>query len=205
MRSAGKVGTVKIYLACRFDKQEEMLGAADVLRALGHEITSRWIDMDTAIVGPKGHAPDRMNADPSSCAPQAAYDVEDVLAADVVVVFTIYGPSSTGGRHVELGIALGAGKRVVLVGPRENIFQTLSDIEHYPSWASFVLSLTTPRRILESRSEAETKCPKCPHQRHDWYSRCPAYDPPLTLGNVKLGTRELSHCGCTYTYSDGAE
>jgi nucleoside 2-deoxyribosyltransferase len=70
-----------------------------------------------------------MNTTPELCAPYAEQDMADVLRSDVVVVFT-HQPSSTGGRHVELGMALAAGKRVIICGDRENIFQTLPQVEH---------------------------------------------------------------------------
>ena len=57
----------------------------------------------------------------------AAVDYEDVAAAHVLIAFTSRpadGPSR-GGRHVELGLALGMGKRVIIVGPFENVFHRL--------------------------------------------------------------------------------
>jgi hypothetical protein len=91
---------MRIYLAARFGAQQEMRGVRDVLTALGHEITSSWIDCDTDEVGVDGLTPDVMNADPERCAPYAATDIADLLRADTVMVFTVYGPSTTGGRHV---------------------------------------------------------------------------------------------------------
>lgn len=134
---------MKIYVAARFSAQQEMLGVRDVLTAFGHEITSSWIDSDTAETGVDGLTPDVMNADPDRCWPHAEADMADLLAADMVVVFTNYGPSTTGGRHVELGVALGAGKRIMLVGDRENIFQTLPQIEHFPDWPHLVMALSS--------------------------------------------------------------
>jgi len=134
---------MKIYLAARFSAQQEMLGVRDVLTAFGHEITSSWIDTDVSgEIGVDGLTPDVMNADPERCAPYALHDMADLLAADTVIVFTQYGPSTTGGRHVELGMALAAGKRVIVVGARENIFQTLPQVEWYPDWKRFVLAFS---------------------------------------------------------------
>lgn len=42
--------------------------------------------------------------------------------------------ATRGGRHVELGIALGMMKRVWIVGPRENIFCWLDDVRHFETW-----------------------------------------------------------------------
>ena len=133
---------MKVYVAARFTAQQEMRGVRDVLTVLGYEVTSSWIDLSVSEVGPVGLTPDVMNADPGRCAPHAAADMADLLRADTVMVFTSVGPSTTGGRHVELGIALAAGKRVILVGPVENIFQTLPQIERYPDWPRLVMAFT---------------------------------------------------------------
>lgn len=136
---------MKIYLAARFTAQQEMRGVRDVLTVLGYEVTSSWIDLTVHEVGPVGLTPDVMNADPDRCAPHAAHDMDDLLRADAVALFTSLGASTTGGRHVELGMALAAGKRVMLVGPRENIFQTLPQVEHYSDWPRLVMALTPAR------------------------------------------------------------
>ena len=45
--------------------------------------------------------------------------------------------STRGGRHAEFGIALALGKRVIVIGPRENVFHALPAVERYESWAAF--------------------------------------------------------------------
>jgi len=39
--------------------------------------------------------------------------------------------SKRGGRHVEFGLALAWGKRLMIVGPRENVFHCLPQVEQY--------------------------------------------------------------------------
>jgi hypothetical protein len=131
----------KVYLAARYHANAAMRQIRDQLVALDYEVTSRWIDLDPAVVGVDGMTTGRMNADPSACAPYAQADVDDLMAADTAVFFTGFGPSSTGGRHVELGIALAAGKAVAVVGPRENIFMTLPRVVHYAEWADLLQDL----------------------------------------------------------------
>lgn len=124
---------MRIYLAARFSRNDEMRGVRDVLTALGHEITSRWIDL---------HGGDQLesaaaivlNSDPASVAHFGQHDIEDMLAADLVISFTSADGGGKGGRHVEHGFALGARKRVMVVGPRENIFHTLPQVEHFADW-----------------------------------------------------------------------
>ena len=62
------------------------------------------------------------------------------MAAHMLVAFTEQPRSgnSRGGRHVELGIAIGSRKRIAVVGPRENIFCWLPVIEHYETWDEFL-------------------------------------------------------------------
>lgn len=106
---------MKIYLSARYARREELCAYREQLIAAGHECTARWLDGEGDDLGEN-----------------AAIDVEDVLRADTLVNFTDepaeYSPhpwASRGGRHVEAGIALGAGIPVVIVGPRENIFHHL--------------------------------------------------------------------------------
>ena len=62
-------------------------------------------------------------------------------AADVVISFTSVG-GGKGGRHVEFGYGLGLGKKMIVVGPRENVFHTLPQIEHYEDWPHLVMALS---------------------------------------------------------------
>lgn len=61
---------------------------------------------------------------------EARIDLDDIDAADAVIVLNPPGMerSGTGGRHVELGYALGRGKHVFLVGEATNVFHHLSTI-----------------------------------------------------------------------------
>lgn len=131
---------MKIYLAARYSRHDEMRGVRDVLSAFGHEVTSRWIDLHGGQLE-NSYTPDVLNAEPERCGVFGRHDVEDLLAADVVISFTSHGGGGKGGRHVEHGIAIGAGKRVFVCGPRENIFHTLPQVQHYPSWRHLIAAL----------------------------------------------------------------
>lgn len=126
---------MKIYLAARYDQHPLMRDYATRLEAAGHHVTSRWIRAH-ADDAPDGCTVALINAEPDSCAPFAEEDFQDIREADTVVCFTEW-PSSTGGRHVEVGYALGLGLRVVVVGPREHIFHALETVEHYPTREAF--------------------------------------------------------------------
>lgn len=124
---------MRVYLAARYSRRVEVAGYADDLRAAGHEVTSRWV------AGVHEHPPDGVAADSvAHLALAAAVDVDDLVAADCLVSFTepdgaVVG-RGRGGRHVELGMALGLGKRVIVAGFRENVFCCLPQVEFYETW-----------------------------------------------------------------------
>lgn len=45
---------------------------------------------------------------------------------------------SRGGRHVEFGMALALAKRCIVIGPRENVFHLLPQVEQYDSWEQYL-------------------------------------------------------------------
>lgn len=119
----------KVYLAARYSRYVEMQGYRAELEAMGFEVTSRWINGDHQVpedVHAQARQAERIRF--------ATEDYEDLLAADIVVAFAEE-PRKTltrGGRHVEFGIALHAGKRLIAVNHRENVFYCLPQIEFCP-------------------------------------------------------------------------
>jgi hypothetical protein len=124
---------VKVYLAARYSRHPEMQDVRDILGWLGHTVTSRWIDLHGGKY-PGSFVPEQLNRDPEYCGKIAQVDLDDLEAADVVISFTEAGGGGKGGRHVEFGIAIGRGKRLIIIGPREHVFHTLPGVEWYPSW-----------------------------------------------------------------------
>jgi nucleoside 2-deoxyribosyltransferase len=120
---------MKIYLAARYSRRDQLRALAEQLREAGHTVTSRWLETEWA------NRPDQSSAAPPEYrAKYALIDLEDVDAADVVVSFTeAPGDGSRGGRHVEHGYALAKGKRLVVVGYRENLFHEHPSVEFYAS------------------------------------------------------------------------
>lgn len=110
---------LKIYLAARFGLWEAMQDYAERFEALGHETVSSWYH------GIVPNTPE--DNDPETLCDEAQNDINDIAEADLVIVFTesldvhVSG-ASRGGRHVEMGVALGMKKAVWVVGPRENLF-----------------------------------------------------------------------------------
>jgi hypothetical protein len=136
---------MKIYVASRYQRREEMKDIRDVLVfILGHEVTSRWLDYEDQ----KPEAFDLVESEFSDSSAHVAdaervfvcdMDFEDVLEADCIVLFTPTG--SRGGCNVEWGMAMAAGKRCILVGPRGNIFHHWSKAEWFENSEEFLLSI----------------------------------------------------------------
>jgi hypothetical protein len=136
---------MKIYLASRYSRNAEMRNYRDELVAMGHEVTSRWIDLHAGSVSfvsaealaiqDKSFTPEQLSATPELCSAYAVADWADLDRADTVVSFTC-GSGGKGGRHVEFGIALASAKRVIVVGPREHVFHTLPEVEYFKDWES---------------------------------------------------------------------
>lgn len=122
----------RVYPAARFSRQAEMREVAAWLRVHGYSCAPAWLG--------EGHQMPR-KADQTSNAQWATFaqdDVRDLAQADIVICFTEPEgtPSTRGGRHVELGMALAMQKRVIVVGPRENVFTWLPEVEHYHGWVA---------------------------------------------------------------------
>ena len=125
----------KVYIAARFNERDRLLReVARPLARAGYEITSSWLSY------PKGSSPlgaEELAVQPELGTEHAITCMSDVKRADTVVVFTAQ-PSSTGGLHTEVGMALAWGKPVYVVGPALNIFHTLPELTHYPDANTFL-------------------------------------------------------------------
>ena len=111
----------------------------DELAKVGVSTTSRWLN---------NHGQGERDADTNGSAVYetgdlvrfANEDIEDIRAADVFVTFTERRTAgyTSGGRHVEFGLAFAAEKRIMIVGPLENVFHELAGshplIEQVPDW-----------------------------------------------------------------------
>ncbi len=134
---------MRIYLASRYSRIGQMGEVANMLRSMGHRITCRWIEGDHQIEDRELDTP----AAEEKRERFALEDFSDIAASDCVISFTEVPRSSTsrGGRHVELGIALGLGLRVVVVGPRENVFHCLPRVEVFPDVNAMLLAIGPAR------------------------------------------------------------
>lgn len=113
---------MKIYLAAAYtaESRAKMRATRTVLEQYSHTVTSRWID----------ELRDTQQA-------QGLMDFRDLAEADAVVCFTGI-PSTSGGFHTEVGLALAWRKQTIIVGERLNVFHHLAEIQWFPSWSAFL-------------------------------------------------------------------
>ena len=164
---------MQIYLAARYSRRLELCGYREQLRAMGHAVEAVWLDGEHQIsnegvpIGEHGealveamsesgrenfYANDNARADALRLK-FAEDDLDDVQSCDLCIAFTEppRSKASRGGRMVELGVAIGQGKRIMIVGPRENIFCWLPEIDQFDTWEACKARLV---RITDDQCDA---------------------------------------------------
>jgi len=118
-----------VYLSAAFHRKEEMKEVSLKIAALGVHITSRWLDEDPAPVGKRARDLFKVET--------AQKDTDDVHAADAIIRFsddlsTSTVPSNwcTGARMEECGMAYAWGKKIIVVGGKQSIFDNLPERIH---------------------------------------------------------------------------
>lgn len=108
---------MKIYVASH--DRWAACHVAEILRSKGHVIVSRWHNKEFLPTTEHNEAERREIA---------LEDFEDVTVSDALVL--VSGPDKySGGKFVEAGIALGQGKRVIVIGRRENMLLWLPSVD----------------------------------------------------------------------------
>ena len=99
---------LKVYIAARGEDQALAALCRDLLSHFGIECTSRWIGQSLV----------------NETHDEAQMDLDDVRRADALVVIKPMTShrQTTGGHHVETGIALERGMPIILLGQPENVF-----------------------------------------------------------------------------------
>jgi nucleoside 2-deoxyribosyltransferase len=124
---------MKVYLAARFEQKREIKALVPLLQENGLQVQARWLDEE---ISPTSQLSDLT---PAYCTEQAQVDLDDIKACDIFVLFADEVAKTTrGGKHVEFGVALAQGKRVIVVGSPENIFHYLPGVIHYASLGDFL-------------------------------------------------------------------
>lgn len=119
---------MKFYIATRFERYMDGRKVRRLIQNEGHEVVAHWLD----------RAGDKKLWQPNEEAAQEDWD--DVMAADMLLLLTStphYGYTS-GGSHTEFGLAMAAGKRVAVLGRRENVFHYLPGVEQFEAPGALV-------------------------------------------------------------------
>lgn len=125
----------KAYLASRFSRRIEMQGVAADLEAIGNRCVSRWIFESEEV--------------PAMAAQNAQRDIDDILRCDCLIAF-LDPPRTTlsrmGHAH-EMGFAHAAGKSIIIVGHRTNVFTFLPEFTFFPDWPTALTALQPSLKI----------------------------------------------------------
>lgn len=123
---------MKVYLAARYSRRDELLSLIPKLKKQGIQVTSSWLRSTGT-----GKLPDRTAKENRK---HAIKDFKDIERAHAVMMFSEDPgtPTPRGGRHVELGYALGLGKLVIVIGPHENVFHFHPNVEVYATLDAYL-------------------------------------------------------------------
>ena len=125
-----------VYLASRYSRKQELIEYRKELQSIigvDLRVVSTWLD-NPQVTGIDGKDAAFI---PDAAVVYAKQDYHDILSADCLIQFTDP-PSSTfrrGAAHCEFGIALALDKRCMIVGPRQQIFHTMPQVEQYESFS----------------------------------------------------------------------
>lgn len=132
-----------VYIAARYSRKEEMIEVQRELERVGLIVTSRWLtEPHPATTGLE----DVSDADNRY---YAGVDLEDIERCDHILFFSESNLYPRGGRHVEFGYALGLGKKLHVVGERENIFHYLDSVVVHVTLQHYLDYMTEAFRLGE--------------------------------------------------------
>lgn len=109
---------MNVYLAAPWELQGDVRALRDALVDAGIHSVARWLDADS-------------NTYTEEWASNCFWDIQ---RCDVLMLWNpeSWGRIGTGGRHVEVGLALALEKPVILLGARTNIFHHLAGVVLVP-------------------------------------------------------------------------
>ena len=147
----------QIYLMARYSRYQEMQHVARHIEARGHVVVSRWIRgeheaSDEAIAtGTLGLLERQF----------ALEDLQDLASATCCVSFSERSRTpSRGGRHVEFGLALAMGKRLIAVGGSEHVFHALPQVEHVHDLAALLTLIEKSSTVFLAKNHMPPQCGK---------------------------------------------
>lgn len=141
---------MKVYIASRFGRREEMKLVATQLEDLGVEITSRWLVLE-----------EDENPTEEMLEERAEVDRDDVRRCDILVRYTddlstptIPSSWGTASRMEEAGMAYAWGKKVIVVGGNQSLFDRLASRVHFETTEDMLFQMAIWMR-WEAYEEAQ--------------------------------------------------
>ena len=123
-----------VYLAGQYARRDELRIYQHSFLGRSIHVTSRWLQENEKL----NH--DLADFDPEWKRLTALKDYWDIQRADTLIFFAEEPEQQPrrGGRHVEFGMALALGKKVLVVGGEENIFHFMPQVKHYSSFEQLI-------------------------------------------------------------------
>jgi hypothetical protein len=124
-------------IASTFNRIDECEAYRRLIEAAGlGRVVSTW-HTDASMKAEEALGKETLTVNPEAGLPMAERDISDLNCASALI-FLSGGDAGRGGKHVELGYALGLNLRIILIGERTNVFHCLPQIERYPSFEAFL-------------------------------------------------------------------
>jgi hypothetical protein len=120
----------KIYLASPFGEQKLIHERAKVLESLGYIVTAKWLSQEMSFTAPGGKTV-QGNATWDACYQFSIRDIHQVFEADTLIHFPTGLPLERNTHVAEMGGALFAGLRVIVIAPPERQEVISSIFEHF--------------------------------------------------------------------------
>jgi len=121
---------MKFYIAAKFKARHRIKAYNQQMESLGLANTCPWFLMDTDDSADEDSLGGYSREE---SAVMADRDLSAVREADIFIIDTI-DVSETGGREVELGVALILGKVILHVAPTRNLFHMHLGVKHLLNW-----------------------------------------------------------------------
>ncbi len=128
-----------IFLSSSYSRRGETKRHVLELVEVGYIVASTWLIGEV----PFSFDEDKLDECFATAKALAITNFEDLKEADTVICFAepADSPNQRGNRHVEFGMAVGMGKRVILIGEPEIAFHCLPGIERYDTWEACLSAL----------------------------------------------------------------
>lgn len=125
-----------LYIASKFHSRYRLRPIKKHLQSLGFIVLSKWMDPDVNVEISSDN--DSLGPNIDASIEEAQRDSEEIKKTDIFIIDTI-DESNTGGRDVELGMAIFSDCTCFRIGPIRNVFHAM--IPSHKSWADMICYL----------------------------------------------------------------